>query len=236
MQRDKQVLTFTPKSVVIIALFWGSLWGLTEATLGYLVHLITAIPGMAGFFMFPIAFYFMTRAYKERGQAGTIFATAAVAASLKLVDLLLPGLNPLKTINPAISILMEAMAVIFVIRSMKVDRVEKVDRVKQAGMIRFRFRDAILAGLYWRGGFIGLSLLWAILSLADNPWETGILNITRFLILETMVNAVIIVACVKISLSVRSKQQPLLNLQSNLVTALVLSLITIVLHLGTTIF
>ena len=44
--------------IAVVSLFWGALWGIAEATLGYLAHLISLIPGIAGFIMFPIGFYF----------------------------------------------------------------------------------------------------------------------------------------------------------------------------------
>lgn len=36
------------------ALFWGSVWGLAEATLGHLLHL-ARVPGLPGLAMVPVA-------------------------------------------------------------------------------------------------------------------------------------------------------------------------------------
>jgi hypothetical protein len=92
------------------ALFWGGLWGLAEATAGHLLHLMR-VPGLAGFIMFPFGLLLMSRAFGQSGKAGTIFLTAAVAAGLKLFDLLLPGADPMAAFRPALAILCEGLAV-----------------------------------------------------------------------------------------------------------------------------
>ena len=51
-----------------LILFWGSMWGLTEATAGFFLHLwAVVLPGLPGFLMFPIAFYFMFKYIRPRG-------------------------------------------------------------------------------------------------------------------------------------------------------------------------
>lgn len=92
------------------ALFWGALWGLAEATAGHLLHLMR-VPGLAGFIMFPFGLLLMSRAFRQSGTAGTIFLTAAVAAGLKLFDLILPGTDPMAALRPALAILCEGLAV-----------------------------------------------------------------------------------------------------------------------------
>jgi hypothetical protein len=91
-------------------LFWGSVWGLWEATAGHAVHLLH-IPGLAGAVMLPAAVVFMSRAFAATGREETIFLTGCVAAALKLLDLLVPGRNLLAVVNPAQFILLEALAV-----------------------------------------------------------------------------------------------------------------------------
>ena len=98
------------KQFVWISLFWGSLWGLVEATLGQVLHRIP-IPGIAGAVMFPIGVFFMVQAYRNSGKIPVIFLTALVAANIKLIDLLLPARSPLAAINPAIAILCESFVV-----------------------------------------------------------------------------------------------------------------------------
>lgn len=173
------------KEMLTISLFWGSLWGIAEATLGYLVHLVTLIPGIAGFIMFPIGFYFMTRAYRESGKTMSLLSTAATAATIKLVDLFLPGPGPIFTINPALAILMEG-AVLMVCYKVLLEK----QRV-------FRFREALLAAAGWRAAFILYSFILLILAISDDFFRIGIVNILRFFLLESLVNAAIIVAYLK---------------------------------------
>jgi hypothetical protein len=184
----------TMKEILTISLFWGSLWGIAEATLGYLVHLVTIIPGIAGFIMFPIGFYFMTRAYRESGKAISLFSTSAAAAAIKLVDLFLPGPGPIVTINPALAILMEG-AVLMVIY--------KVLRENQRV---FRFRESLLAAAGWRAAFILYSFILLIFSISDDFFHIGIGNILRFFLLESLVNAAIIITYLKTEKSLKGNR------------------------------
>jgi hypothetical protein len=91
------------------ALFYGSVWGLGEATLGHLLHL-ARIPGLPGLVMFPFGVLVMGRALAGSGGTSTVFLTGVVAAGLKFLDLLLPGTDILSVINPARAILLEGLA------------------------------------------------------------------------------------------------------------------------------
>jgi len=97
-----------------IALFWGALWGLSESTLGHILHLVR-IPGLAGFVMFPVGIFFMLKAYRDSKSLSVVFSTAVVAATIKLSDLLLPGIYTLDVLRPAIAIITESLAVIFLL-------------------------------------------------------------------------------------------------------------------------
>jgi len=91
-------------------LFWGSLWGIWEATVGHIIHL-TRVPGLPGFIMFPAAFYFMSKAFIRSGRYQSIFLAACLAAGLKLFDIFIPGQNIQAVINPAQAILLESLVV-----------------------------------------------------------------------------------------------------------------------------
>lgn len=97
-----------PVGTLVSTLFWGSLWGIWEATVGYVVHLVH-VPGWPGLFMAPAAFYFMSRAFAETGKIEGVFSTACVAAGFKLLDLFIPGRGPQAVINPALAILFESL-------------------------------------------------------------------------------------------------------------------------------
>jgi len=91
------------------ALFYGSVWGLGEATLGHLLHL-ARVPGLPGLVMFPFGVLVMGRALARSGSAAAVFSMGVVAAGFKFLDLLLPGTDILAVINPAQAILLEALA------------------------------------------------------------------------------------------------------------------------------
>lgn len=93
----------------VAAMFYGSVWGLGEATLGHLLHL-ARVPGLPGLVMFPFGVLVMGRALNRSGSAAAVFSTGLVAAGFKFLDLLLPGTDILAVINPAQAILLEALA------------------------------------------------------------------------------------------------------------------------------
>lgn len=89
-------------SIVLVA---GSTWGILEATLGWLLHQIH-LP-IAGAVMFPIGLSIMVTAHQMTPKKGVVLAIGMVAALIKMINLLLPGAL-LKTVNPAMSIIIEA--------------------------------------------------------------------------------------------------------------------------------
>ncbi|MFC2146663.1 hypothetical protein ACFLRT_04800 [Acidobacteriota bacterium] len=184
----------TLKQMAVISLFWGALWGIAEATIGYLAHLILFIPGIAGFIMFPIGFYFMTRAYKDTGKPGILFSTAAVAASIKLVDLFLPNLSPIHSINPAIAILMESAAVFLVFKLLN------------AKPVQFRFGELLIASTTWRLGFLFYSSILFVTAISQEFIQIGLGHILRFVLLESVINAVIIIAYLKAEKAFKSEK------------------------------
>lgn len=94
-------------------IFYGSLWGIIEATLGHVLHFIPVT--IAGSIMFPIAGLILYKAYKKTESKAAIFYIGFVAAMIKSVDFLLPQLSIFKTINPMLSIIVESLAVVLVV-------------------------------------------------------------------------------------------------------------------------
>ncbi|MCD6233960.1 MAG: hypothetical protein J7K63_02825 [Candidatus Marinimicrobia bacterium] len=90
-------------------LFYGGLWGLAEATLGYLLHLFPT--GVAGIIMFPVAFYLMFNLYKSSGMQSGVLMAGCIAAGIKLTGLAIPLQSPISVINPAVSILLESLVI-----------------------------------------------------------------------------------------------------------------------------
>ncbi|NLL56330.1 MAG: hypothetical protein GX242_03850 [Clostridiales bacterium] len=88
--------------------FWGALWGIFEATIGYLLHLLPINIGYL--FWFPLAVFFMERAYKSTGKLYSVLLIAVFASIIKLTNLF-TGIRIDKVINPAASIILEGLTV-----------------------------------------------------------------------------------------------------------------------------
>jgi hypothetical protein len=91
------------------ALVYGSIWGLAEATLGHALHLLR-VPGLPGLVMVPLAVALMGRVAARSRSAAAVFVAGAVAASFKLLDLVVPGTDLLALVHPVQAILLEALA------------------------------------------------------------------------------------------------------------------------------
>jgi hypothetical protein len=173
-----------------LILFWGSMWGLTEATAGFFLHLwAVVLPGLPGFLMFPIAFYFMFKVYKATGESKSVLQTALVAAVIKLADFLVPGHIPILVINPALAILMEGFAVSFVI---------KICRQKN---ISLGYLPALMFGICWRSLFLIHLFIISLFELPAGLVTSGLFTALRFLILESFINSLLIYAYLRYSQS-----------------------------------
>jgi hypothetical protein len=115
--REFDLKNLFPHSFFIV-LFWGSLWGLAEATLGHILHLLR-IPGLAGFVMFPVGVFFMLKAYRDTWNLNTILATSIVAATFKLSNMLFPGTTPMDVFKPALAIICESLVVVVLLSSIR---------------------------------------------------------------------------------------------------------------------
>jgi ABC-type thiamin/hydroxymethylpyrimidine transport system permease subunit len=99
---------FPGKKVLSAAVFWGAVWGWTEATLGYLLHLLK-IPGLAGAVMAAIVFYFLDRLYQQTGSAGAVVFSSFLAAGLKSLDIVVSPVGLMDVINPVQAIIIEGL-------------------------------------------------------------------------------------------------------------------------------
>jgi hypothetical protein len=95
--------------MLVAALFWGAVWGLGEATLGHLLHLVR-VPGLPGLVMAPFAVWIMGKTAARSRSASAVFFAGAVAAGFKLLDLAIPGTDLLALSRPIQAILLEALA------------------------------------------------------------------------------------------------------------------------------
>lgn len=169
------------KKKFLSVLFWGAMWGIGEATIGNVIHLASiAFPGLPGFVMFPFAFYFMRRVYLETKEPKAVLCTALIAVAIKLVDFLIPGYIAIRIINPALSIILEGLAV-----SLVFTYCEKKEVV-------FGFFEGLSTGILWRGLWLMYMLLISMFELPAALVTDGIAVSLRFLIVESLVNAFLI--------------------------------------------
>ena len=173
---------------IVLIIFWGSLWGLAEATLGHILHIL-GIPGLAGFVMFPVGLWTMIQAYTFSGRRSAVLATALVACCIKLTDFVLPAPTPLTVINPAVAILLESLvAMAFLPAPAKTG--EPLCLPRLAGMaFSWRVLYAFVLG--------GLSLVFPVRSFFDLGWE----RMLSFFGLESLVNSVLLFLIFKIRFS-----------------------------------
>jgi len=123
-------------------IFWGAVWGLAEATLGYVLHLL---PGLvSGAVMFPVGLFCMTRAASQ-SRASDVFGVALIAAAIKSINLLFPQLTPASTIHPMIAILLQSAFGYALIQGLK------------KSYSPFLLVPAAVVG--WRIAFIGVQVL-----------------------------------------------------------------------------
>lgn len=86
----------------------GSIWGIIEATLGWVLHLFH-IPGVC-IILYSIAAVIMTLAVLNTEKASSAFMVALVAAIIKSTNLIIGTVPPFWVINPTVSIVLEGLS------------------------------------------------------------------------------------------------------------------------------
>jgi hypothetical protein len=183
---------------VSAVLFWGGLWGISEATIGYLTHLL--LPGMGWVFYYPIAYGFMRGAYNQTGKSQAVFSCAILSAAIKLINLpMTPRLD--YVLNPAVSIVLEGLAAGIAFRWIY---------GKDRPMIRFGLLPFVTSAM-WRGlYFIYLLLAPGWIREASILYQPG--KLLSFATLELLGNGLIIALwSIGISLLMQRIKSPLFN-------------------------
>ena len=107
----KRNLSYNYISPILIL---GSLWGLFEATIGWVMHLVHF--KNTSLILYPAAALLMSIAIRKTGKSSAALGVAAVASAIKLTNLFYGTVPAYWVINPALSILLEGVSVFFVYR------------------------------------------------------------------------------------------------------------------------
>ena len=162
--------------LAIQVLFYGSIWGALEASIGHVLHFIPAT--IAGSIMFPIAGLILYKAYNKTNSKVALFYIGLVAAVIKSVDFLLPQLSIYKTINPMISIILESLVVVAVISILTSPSLEK------------KYIALPIASLSWRTLFIAWMGLQSVLTGNVAPYIKDISLGFEFVVISGLISGV----------------------------------------------
>ncbi len=99
-------------SIILNIIIWGSIWGIFESTVGYLLHVVSF--GYSWIIWYPFACFIMTNVYYKNNNVSSILYVGMFSATIKMLNLCMPGRID-RVINPAVSIMFEALAMVSVI-------------------------------------------------------------------------------------------------------------------------
>ena len=177
------------KKLIMQVLFYGSLWGLLEATIGYVLHFVPAL--IAGSIMFPIASIILYKAYNSTKSKMSLFYIGLVASAIKGVNLFLPQFTIFKTINPMMSIILESLVVVLVVSML----------VSEKPVLKYTALP--IASLVWRFAFIG----WGGLVFVVNGFQATLISefsfMFNFLVLGGLLSGAIATGLLFISTKVK---------------------------------
>jgi len=159
-----------PGKLLRTVLIWGSLWGIFESTVGYLLHLL---PVSLGWFVwYPVACFFMAMTYRRTQNAGAILYVGILSAGIKLFDLLLP-VRVDRVINPAVSIVFESIAMFCAVKALSglSEEIRKKPHVKA------------LAAFSMNTGWRMLYILYLLLIVPDWMREISVISSSRQLLI-----------------------------------------------------
>lgn len=114
-------------------IFAGAIWGIAEATIGWVLHMLHVHPMLL--WMSPVVIACIWLAYKATGSAWSVFYAALIAALIKCTDFLIPIDVPAYwVLNPAMYIAAEGLVGALII---------KVFNFKQLPKFRFNLTNAV---------------------------------------------------------------------------------------------
>ena len=161
-------------------LFFGGLWGLVEATLGHLLHILPELipmPPISGLILFPVGLFFMIRAMKHTGRVSAVPGVAVIAAIIKIASVSLPFVAFRFVRNPALAILSEG-AVTWVVLAISQWKMDYLLALK-----------AIVLSFGWRALFLATNLIFGLSGIANKPMALQ----RRFVFVDGFIDALIII-------------------------------------------
>ncbi len=171
--------------------FFGALWGLAEASVGFVLHLVAA--PIAGLVMFPIGFFLMWQARLRTDSVYAPIQVATVAASIKLVNLLFVPLW-MTAVNPAVAILLEGIFVVVFLAN-----------AERETPIR-----CLLATYGWRLGYLSFLFVLLTAGFKLRLFESGWTSVLSFVTIDALVNALLVWFVAKYSSKATYDLQPVL--------------------------
>jgi len=163
-----------------VIVFWGAIWGIIEASLGYFLHLFP-LKFPTGSILFPIGFVCMQNVYRVTGSLKSIFYTSVIVATIKLINLLMPAVYTIKVLNPAGCILFEGLAVAAVYYIVQYNK----------GSLKFSY--PVLMSIFWRIGYYAMCFgIFIPLEMMDTSSILAIDKFVKFFVINGLANAVII--------------------------------------------
>ena len=172
------------KSNIFAIVFFGSVWGILEATLGYALHFIPTF--VAGLIMFPIAAGLLVRAAKVIGSRQAIIYVGLVAATIKAIGFFMPGLSLFKTLNPMVAIVMEALLVMAVYPYLI-----KLD-MKSISI------GALISGIGWRVLFVAYMFGQYAVTGFMAKYLNSVSAVMSFIVLSGALSAVLVVGSLQV--------------------------------------
>lgn len=166
--------------------FYGAIWGVIEASLGYLLHFLP--PTIAGIIMFPIAAFILMKAYRAMGKRSALIYVGIIAAGIKAVDFLIPGMMAFKTINPMISIVMESLMVAAAYPLLSGNKTYK------------QILGSIFSSMGWRTGYVLYMAIQFLITGFVSSYITSASAVVNFILLNGLFSGLLVYAMIYIDL------------------------------------
>jgi len=169
-------------NINIFIILAGLLWGLTELTGGYFLHLLKA--PVAGALLMPVGVLCMAMVYGRSSRKSSIVLVSLIAASVKLVTIFfVPAASLYLVINPVVAIVLQGLIMIIPV-AMIAD-----SKSHGAAVVFVSFYAAIVL---YKLAFITFQI---VLKVNTGAPALGGLNIAQnsgFLFVETLISTIII--------------------------------------------